>query len=84
MVRVGVGGSLQRATREVPDRPLPTKAGSVIVDATIQGEKGHTAILPDEGGLWYAMTRAEGARYHRADGITEWTPARIVADEEEA
>src|SRR5690606_20870675 len=47
-----------RATREVPD--LPTEPGSVIVNATIRGETGHTAILTPEGDCWLTFKTVNG------------------------
>ena len=66
------------------DRPapsLPTEPGSAIVDATIRGVEGCTAML-DPDGDWCTPGDANGFRYHRPEHVTAWTPARLVADGE--
>ncbi|ROR94034.1 hypothetical protein EDD28_3464 [Salana multivorans] len=66
------------------DRPaptLPTEPGSMIVDATIRGIEGRTAILNDCG-IWNTPRNVRGHRSHSPEHITAWTPARIVADGE--
>lgn len=73
---VGDGGwTLVNATREVPG--LPTEPGSVIVNATIRGEAGHTAIL-NTNGDWFTTTHVEGYWCHTPEHVTEWEPARVV------
>lgn len=68
------------ATREVPDAPpLPTEPGSVIVNATIRGEAGHTAFL-DDGGAWRSLRLASGYYFHDPEHVTAWEPARIVPE----
>ena len=70
------------ATREVPDLPdLPTEPGSVIVNATIRGVEGLTAILDPEGD-WFTTERIDGHYYHDPEDITAWEPARIVSEED--
>jgi len=69
-----------RATREVPD--LPTEPGSVIVNATIKGVSGLTAIL-DQDGLrrtWLVVGHPI-SQFASAEDIAAWTPARIVAED---
>lgn len=66
------------------DRPapsLPTEPGSVIVDATIRGVEGCTAICEGED-IWTTVDYVEGYLFHDPRDITAWTPARIVADGE--
>ena len=65
------------ATREVPD--LPTEPGSVIVNATIRGVEGQTAIL-DPDGDWYTTACVADYWYHVPEDITAWEPARIVPE----
>jgi len=72
-----------RATREVPD--LPTEPGSVIVNATIRGVEGQTAIrLGDINWVgtrtWVTTTRVEDYWYHAPEDITAWEPGRIVPE----
>src|SRR5690606_3686021 len=70
-----------RATREVPDLPeLPTEPGSVIVNATIRGVEGQTAILYPEGD-WFTTECVEGYYHHDPEHITAWEPGRIVPDD---
>ena len=69
------------ATREVPDAPpLPTEPGSVIVNATIRGVEGQTAIL-DTSGFWFTQGIVDGFWYHNPEHITAWEPGRIVPDD---
>lgn len=82
VARAGGAWVFHGATREVPD--LPTKEGSVIVNATIRGETGHTAILDDDGS-WFTPRPVGGVFYlHSPESITYWEPARIVREEEQA
>ena len=69
-----------RATREVLD--LPTEEGSVIVNATIRGVEGRTAILDDDG-YWVTTTLVGGYRFHEPKVITAWEPGRIVPEGED-
>lgn len=66
-----------RATREGPD--LPTEPGSVIVNATIRGVEGQTAIRDPEGD-WFTTTCVEDYYYHAPEHITAWEPARVVPE----
>jgi len=63
-----------RATREAPD--LPTAPGSVIVNATIRGVPGRTAVLDPEGN-WITLKRADGFWSHDPVHITAWETGRI-------
>lgn len=65
-----------RATRDLLD--LPTEPGSVIVNATIRGVEGQTAIL-DTSGAWFTPGGVDGW-WHAPEHITAWTPARIVPE----
>lgn len=77
------GGGLG-PTREVYkllSRPLPTKAGSVIVNATIRGVPGQTAFLIYDsfGATWRTAERVGGSRVHSTpDLITDWTLGKVV------
>lgn len=61
------------------DRPapsLPTEPGDVIVDATIRGVEGCTAMLDLDGG-WLTPGDVNGFRYHRPEHVTAWRNAEI-------
>lgn len=75
------GWTLVTATREAP--ALPTDPGSVITNATIRGEAGHTAILDDYGDWFTPRTVGSGGFYlHAPEHITAWEPGRIVPEED--
>lgn len=61
---------------------LPTEPGSIIVNATIRGVEGQTAILDPEGD-WFTTTCVEDYWYHDPEDITYWEPydmGRIVPE----
>src|SRR5690606_6409796 len=69
---------LVSASRVVPD--LPTEPGSVIANATIRGEEGHSAILDDYGDWRSLRPVGDGFLLHRSKDITAWEPGRIVPE----
>lgn len=76
VARAGGAWVFHAATREVPD--LPTEPESVIVNATIRGEAGHTAFLSDGGG-WFTLRPVGAGHYrHSSEHITAWEPGRVV------
>lgn len=64
---------------EVLHRPkpaLPTKDGSVIVDATIRGITGQTAFRVF--GEWRTGDYIKGTTYHDDEHVTEWKLGKVV------
>lgn len=66
---------------EYPKPVLPTEPGSVIIDATILGRTGHTALLRDNGD-WLTAILVAGSYAHGPWEITEFTVAKVVAADE--
>jgi hypothetical protein len=60
-------------TPEYPQTPLPTEPGSVIRNATIRGEAGHTAMLSEcDYDPWMSVRKAGGTYSHSDEDITYW------------